>query len=133
VTGLVWAFALVTAAVHVLAFAWEVLLLQRPGVHQGIFGIPAEDLPAIRLWAFGVGFYNLFIAGGLVAGVLVWIGGHDAAGRALVLYLCVFTFLSGLVLVAADRMALGRPRGSGLGGAASQGLPPLAALIAFVL
>jgi len=132
-TIVVWIFALVTAVVHLLAFCWEVPLLSRPGVHEGIFGIPATDLPAIRLWAVGVGFYNLFISCGLIAGVIAWIAGYEITGRTLVIYLCLFAFLSGVVLLIADRLALGRPRGNGVGGALSQGVPPLIALTGALL
>jgi putative membrane protein len=62
VTVVVWIFAFVVAVVHLLAFTWETLLFQRPGVHQGIFAIPTADVASVRLWAFNVGFYNLFIA-----------------------------------------------------------------------
>ena len=44
-TVVVWVFALVAAAVHVLAFTWEVVLFERPGVHQGVFRIPTSDGP----------------------------------------------------------------------------------------
>ena len=129
-TVVVWIFALFVAVMHLLAFAWEVLLIGRRSVYEGVFGISTADLPAIRLWAFGVGFYNLFIAGGLIAGVIAWIGGFEVVGRTLVIYLCLFAFLSGIVLFVADRMALGRPRGKGVGGALAQGVPPLIALVA---
>ena len=46
-TGVAWIFALIGAAVHLLAFAWEVLLFDRPGVHRGIFAIPTTDVPAV--------------------------------------------------------------------------------------
>ena len=126
----VWAFALLTAGLHVLVFVWESLLISRPAVHSRIFAIPAADVPAIRLWAFGVGFYNLFLACGLIAGVFLWATGSVDVGRALVFYLCTILFLSGVVLLIADRMSLGRERGSGIGGALSQAIPPLLALIA---
>lgn len=125
-----WTFALVTAAIHAAVFALEALLIERPAVHAGVFAVPTTDVPAIRLWAFGVGFYNLFIACGLVAGVLAWAGGDEAVGRALVVYLCLFTFLSGLVLLAADRLGYSRRRGSQIGGAFGQAVPPLVALVA---
>lgn len=131
--GVVWAFALLAGVVHVLAFAWEVPLFSRVGVHQGVFGIPTEDVAAVRLWAFGVGFYNLFLAGGVVAGVAAWASGADTAGRTLVVYTCVFMFLSGIVLFVADRLALGRERGKGVGGSLAQSGPPLAALVAMAL
>jgi putative membrane protein len=129
----VWIFALVTAVVQITAFAWETLLFQRPGVHQGVFAIPAADVRPVRLWAFNVGFYNLFIACGLVVGVLAWMTGHEAAGQTLVVYLCLFTFLAGIVLFVSDRLALSRPRGTGVGGALAQGVPPLVAVLAALL
>jgi putative membrane protein len=132
-TVVVWVFALLAAVVHLLVFVWEAFLITRPPVHQGIFRIPASDVAAVRLWAFGVGFYNLFIGLGMIGGVIAWMLGYVAAGRILVVYLLVFMFLSGLVLVVADRLALGREKGSGIGGAIGQSGPPLVALVAFAL
>lgn len=129
-TVVVWVFALAAAILHILVFSWEALLFERPGVHQRIFSVPRADVPAIRLWAFGVGFYNLFLGCGTIAGVIAWSIGSETIGRTLVIYTCWFMFLSGIVLFIADRMALGRPRGSGVGGALGQGIPPLIALIA---
>ena len=80
-----------------------------------------------------MGFYNLFLACGTIAGVVAWSGGNETVGRALVIYTCLFMALSGLVLFIADRMELGRPRGKGIGGALAQGVPPLIALIAAAL
>ncbi|HEY9377968.1 MAG TPA: DUF1304 domain-containing protein, partial [Jiangellaceae bacterium] len=119
-TTLAWIFALVAAAVHILAFAWEVVLFERPGVHRGIFAIPSADVPAVRLWAFNVGFYNLFLAGGTITGVIIWIAGADETGRTLVIYTCAFMVLAGIVLYVSDRMALGRSRGAGVRGALAQ-------------
>lgn len=132
-TAVVWTFALLSAAVYLLAFAWETILFQRPGVHQGIFFVPGSDVPAVRLWAFGVGFYNLFLAIGAVAGVVAWSAGNETVGRTLVVFTCLCMFLGGAVLVVADRMALSRPRGKGLGGALAAGGPALVALIAAAL
>ena len=128
-TLMVWIFALLAALLHVVVFVWEAVLFRRPGVHQRIFFVPTADVPAVRLWAFGVGFYNLFLACGLVAGVIASSAGQVATGRALVIYICLFMFLSGLVLLVADRLELSRPRGKGLGGATAQSLPPLIALM----
>jgi putative membrane protein len=89
-TAVVWTFALLGAALHVVVFVWEALLFRRPGVHQRIFFVPTTDVPAVRLWAFGVGFYNLFLACGVVAGVIAWSTGDEAVGRALVIYVCLF-------------------------------------------
>lgn len=122
-------FAAVAALLHGVVFAWETLLIHRPGVHEGIFRIPASDLPAIRLWSFGQGFYNLFLASGTVIGLVLLNNGNLEAGRALVLYTCGFMVLSSFVLFAADRMALSRPKGAGVGGAIAQLVPALVVLL----
>jgi putative membrane protein len=132
-TIVVWVFALVAAAIHILVFVFEALLIERPAIHLGVFGVPASDVPAVRLWAFGVGFYNLFLGLGMVGGVIAWMAGYPTVGRTLVLYLLGFMFLSGLVLLVADRLAMGRERGKGIGGAIGQSGPPLLALIAALL
>lgn len=129
-TVVVWIFALIAALVHALAFSWEVVLFNRLSVHSGIFAIPTADVPPVRLWAFNVGFYNLFLAGGLVAGVIAWATGSVTVGRTLVSYVCLFMFLAGIVLFISDRLAMSRPKGTGVGGAIAQSAPPLVALLA---
>jgi putative membrane protein len=129
----VWLFALLTALIHIVVFAWEAFLLQRPFVHEKVFSIPVTDVPALRLWAFGLGFYNLFWALGLVIGVVMWMLGDVTPGRTLVIYVCVVLVLSGGVLFIADRAGLGRVRGANIGGAISQSVPPLIALLALAL
>jgi putative membrane protein len=120
----------VAVLVHLVAFTWEVLLFERPGVHQGIFKIPTANLPATRLWSFNVGFYNLFLAAGPMAGLVLLHSGHADAGRWLVLYCCAFMLLAGIALGVSDLRGLSRPRGAGRGGALAQALPPLGALVA---
>ena len=129
-TVIVWIFALLTAAIHIAVFFLEAVFFERPSVHQRVFSVPTKDVPAIRLWAFGVGFYNLFLGCGMIAGVIAWASVNETVGRTLVVYHCVFLVLSGLVLFIADRMALGREKGAGVGGALGQGVPPLVALVA---
>jgi putative membrane protein len=102
-------------------------------VHEGIFRIPGGDVPAAHLWAFNVGFYNLFLASGAIAGVILWWAGQDTPGRTLVVYTCLFMFLAGIALAASDRMALSRQRGDGVVGALSQSAPPLVALISLAI
>jgi putative membrane protein len=65
--------------------------------------------------------------------VIAWSAGDEAVGRALVVYTCLCMFLSGIVLLVADRLALGRARGKGIGGALAAGGPALVALIAAML
>ncbi len=122
--------ASLAAAVHLLAFVWETLLFRRPSIHEDLFRIPSGDVAAVRMWAFNVGFYNLFLGAGALMGVALWRAGEDTVGRALVLYTCSFMFLAGIALFVSDRLAMSRPRGAGLGGAAAQCTPPAIALIA---
>lgn len=125
-------FALAGAAVHVLAFVWEVCVFGRPGVHRDIFRIPTSDVPAARMWAFNVGFYNLFLAAGAVIGVVLWWSGDDVVGRALVLYTCSFMAAAGVALFVSDRLALSRPRGAGIVGSIAQTVPPAVAILGMV-
>jgi putative membrane protein len=124
----VWIFALLAAALHIVAFACESFLIERPRVHQGVFGL--HYVPAVRLWAFGLGFYNLFLGCGMVFGVIAWMSGNETVGRTLVIYICLFMLLCGIVLFIADRLGFGGERGKSIVGALGQSLPPLVALVA---
>jgi putative membrane protein len=123
-------FAALAAFVHVLVFVWETLLIRRPAIHRGIFRIASEDVPAVLLWSVNQGFYNLFLAGGTIAGLVALHTGDVATGRVLVLYTCAFMALCGVVLGVSDAFGLGRPKGSGWTGALGQLSPPLVVLIA---
>ena len=132
-TVVAWVFALLAALVHIVVWAWESLLIERPFVHQGVFSTPASDLPAIRLWTFGLGFYNLFLGLGMIAGVVAWATGAEVVGRTLVLYITAFMVLCGVVLFVDDRLGYGRVRGKHIGGAFGQAVPPLIAMVATLL
>jgi putative membrane protein len=113
--------AVVGALVHVAAFAMESLLFRRPAVQRLFLGhSPVE--PGVFLWAFNQGFYNLFVAAGVVAGLIAYHAGAAEAGTALVLYACAFMAAAGVVLVVSDR-TLWR-------GALGQAVPPALALLA---
>jgi putative membrane protein len=113
--------------VHLVVWVWEAFLIHR--VHQTVFGQPASDVPAIRLWAFGVGFYNLFLACGLIAGLIAVHSGHELVGRTLVIYVSWFMLLGSVVLAVADQLAMSRPRNQAWGGVAAEGVPPLVVLL----
>ena len=87
----------------------------------------------MRVWAFGVGFYNLFLGCGMVVGVIAWMSGNETVGRTLVIYICLFMVLSGIVLYIAGRLGFGGDRGKSIGGALGESLPPLVALVAALL
>lgn len=121
------------AAIHVLVFVWETVLFRRPGVHWGVFKVPAQDVEPVRLWSFNVGLYNLFLGSGTVIGLVALNTGDEPVGRALVFYTCAFMVLAGIALGVSDRLAMSRPRGTGLGGAITQITPALVAVVALAL
>jgi putative membrane protein len=119
-------FALLAAAIHVWFFVLESLLFARPGV-AARFGLRTPDqVEAVRPMALNQGFYNLFLAVGIAAGVAQMAGGADVAGRSIVLFACLCMVWAGIVLfVSSPRLARA---------ALLQLAPPLLAIVAtFVL
>lgn len=117
-------FVLVAAAVHVAVWPLESFLYGRPQVRVLLTGSTA-DAPEVRLWRFNVGFYNLFLALGLIAGFVALHLGHETVGRTLIIYLSFFMIGGGIMLFVSDPKLW---RGS-LG----QALPPTVVLLADVL
>jgi putative membrane protein len=119
--------ALVAAAIHVWFFVLESLTFSRPTV-WGRFGLrSAEAAEAVRPMAFNQGFYNLFLAAGVVGGLLlIAVANDQAAGRAIVLFACACMAGAGVVLGSTNRRLASA--------AAIQAVPPLIAIVAaFVL
>ena len=114
--------AVLAGLVHVWAGVLESFLFRREAVHAGVFHTPSENVPALRLWSFCQGFYNLFLAAGTFVGVALLHTDQRTAGVALVLYTCAFMVGCGIVLFVADKKPLD--------GALGQALPPLGALVA---
>ncbi|MFD5098603.1 DUF1304 domain-containing protein [Streptomyces albidochromogenes] len=114
-------FALIAAAVHVVVWPLESFLYGRASVRVLLTGSTA-DAPEVRLWRFNVGFYNLFLALGLIAGFVALRLGHVTTGRSLIVYICLFMIGGGITLfVSAPKLW----RGS-LG----QAVPPVVVLVA---
>jgi putative membrane protein len=95
-------FAVIAGLVHVAAFVMESLLFHRRSVRRIMTG-RAEDVPAVRIWAFNQGFYNLFLAVGALIGVYAWMTDHETVGDTLVLFSCGAMALAGVVLFLSDR------------------------------
>ncbi|MBM7785550.1 DUF1304 domain-containing protein [Tenggerimyces flavus] len=121
-------FALLAGLFHVVVFVMESVLFERPRVYHGVFGATAEDVKPMRVWAFNIGFYNLFLAIGAIVGVILWWAGNDVAGRTLLVFTMAAMFLAGCVLFLSDR--LGLRTGGSITGPLGQAIPPLIALIA---
>ncbi|MFE7525405.1 DUF1304 domain-containing protein [Kitasatospora sp. NPDC057542] len=104
-------FAVVAAAIHLIVWPLESFLYGHPRVRRLLTGGTA-DAPEVRLWRVNVGFYNLFLALGLVAGLVLLHSGHPGAGRAVVLYIAAFMVAGGATLFASEpklwRGALGQ-------------------------
>jgi putative membrane protein len=112
-------FAALAALLHVLFFAYESVLFERPDVHAR-FQTRTEDVPAVKPWAYNQGFYNLCLAIGALVGVVLALAGEESVGLALVLLACGSMLAAALVLVATNR-SMARA-------AATQGLFPLLAV-----
>jgi len=113
--------ALLAAALHVLFFCMESLWFMQPRVHRRFGAATAADAAASRLFAFNQGFYNLFLATGIVAGVaMLHLDGNAVAGQTLVLFCCACMVAASLVLVGSAGRRMWRA-------ACIQGLLPLLA------
>lgn len=119
-------FSALAAGIHVMIFAMESLLWDRPAVWKS-FGLrSAESATLVRPFAFNQGFYNLFLALGTVAGlVFVFRPELSAVGYALCLFALASMLLASLVLVSSSPK-LGRA-------ALIQGAAPLLGIVFLVL
>jgi putative membrane protein len=99
---LMWAAAVVAALVHVLIFCMESLWWTTPRV-RARFGQTPDTAEVTRLFAFNQGFYNLFLALGIFAGVALGARGPASPGFPLVVWSCLSMCGAALVLVFSAR------------------------------
>jgi putative membrane protein len=117
--------ALLAAGIHVLFFVLESVTFSQPTV-AARFGLTTpEQIAAVRPMAFNQGFYNLFLAVGIVGGLALIAAGSVDAGRAVVLFACACMVGAGLVLLSTNRRFARS--------AAIQALPPLVAIVVSLL
>ncbi|HEX5823667.1 MAG TPA: DUF1304 domain-containing protein [Candidatus Limnocylindrales bacterium] len=91
--------ALVAAAIHVWFFILESIVFTRPTV-AARFGLKTdEQIATVRPMAFNQGFYNLFLAVGIAAGIAQIAAGATIAGRSIVLFACLCMVWAGIVLL----------------------------------
>ncbi|MGI8498866.1 MAG: DUF1304 domain-containing protein [Gemmatimonadaceae bacterium] len=113
--------AVLAGLIHLLIFAMESVIFARPEVHRRFRTAP-QDLAAVQPWAYNQGFYNLFLAIGALAGVVIAHASRPLVGRTLALFACACMLGAALVLITSNRrMARG---------AMMQGMAPLVALVA---
>lgn len=115
-------FAGLAALLHILIFCMESLWFMQPQVYKRFGAISQADAESRRLFAFNQGFYNLFLALGCIAGlILLQTTEWAVMGRTLVLYTCACIVGAGAVLLYSAPQQM-------LRAAAMQGLPPLIAI-----
>jgi putative membrane protein len=112
--------AALAALIHLWIFAMESLWFLRPTVWSR-FGLRSqEDARVVRSFAYNQGFYNLFLAVGVIAGLGLLMTHDFEAARVLVLFACGSMVAAGVVLFLHDRRFLRA--------AAVQAGPPLVAI-----
>jgi putative membrane protein len=113
------------ALVHLVFFAMESMLWSSPRVWRR-FGLSSQrDADTVRPMAYNQGFYNLFLAGGAMVGLVLYWTTLRQVGFGLIFFCGVCMVLASLVLATTDR----RYRVTAL----LQGVLPLAGLILFVV
>ena len=100
------ALAFVAALIHVLFFYYESVTFSRPETWRR-FGLQTqEQADIVRPMAYNQGFYNLFLALGIVVGLVLVTNGSVEAGRAVVVFACACMVLAGVVLITTSRAML---------------------------
>ena len=97
------AAALVAAVLHVGFFYLESVVFARPTVWPRFGLATQEQADIVRPIALNQGFYNLFLAGGVLGGLGLIATGNPDVGRAIVLFACLCMAGAGVVLIATDR------------------------------
>ena len=115
-----WLAAMAAGLVHVVIFGMESLLWSTPQVRARFRQSP-EQADATKLFAFNQGFYNLFLALGTLAGLVLVLIGRSRVGWTLVYWNCLF-MLGAAVVLAGSAPAMRR-------GAVIQGAAPLLFLV----
>ncbi len=98
--------ALIAALIHVGFFYLESVAFIRPTVWPRFGLATQEEADVVRPMAVNQGFYNLFLAGGILAGLALIATGNPDAGRPVVLFACLCMVGAGLILMATDRRLL---------------------------
>ena len=117
---IMWIAGILAGVIHVLIFCMESLWWTTPTVRARFRQLP-EQAQATKLFAFNQGFYNLFLAIGVFAGIALLLAGHRVSGFTLVTWSCL-SMLGAAIVLAASAPQLRR-------GALIQGAAPLLFLL----
>ena len=106
-------FAVIAAILHIWFFVLESLLWRRPSTWRRFWVANQEDADTIAPMARNQGFTNLFLALGVLFGVLMAYPegnfihlGDGGTGEAIALFGCLVMVGAGIVLVLGDRRFL---------------------------
>lgn len=113
-------FAGLAGTIHVLFFVMESLLWMNPKVHSRFLVEDLADAEAINVFIMNQGFYNLFLAIGIFAGLYIF-RFNEIVGKTLVGY------VSSVMLGAAIVLIFTVP--AMVTGFLVQGLPPFIVLV----
>ncbi|NRD48175.1 DUF1304 domain-containing protein [Corallococcus exiguus] len=99
-------FAVIAALIHVLFFVMESIVFSQPKVWKR-FGLKSQaDADVVKPMALNQGFYNLFLAVGVLVGVALVHSGAVASGVAAVVFGCGCMLAAAVVLVSSNRRFL---------------------------
>jgi putative membrane protein len=118
-------FLVLAGLIHVYIFVLESLRWRHPATWK-IFGLTSQaDADTTAPLAYNQGFYNLFLAVGVVLGVILYWAGAVPAGAAIALFAGLSMVLAAAVLISTGRRNL-RP-------ASIQGIAPLIGVVTLII
>ena len=92
-------FAILAALLHVYIWTMESLTWKRPQTWKR-FGLESQaEADITSPMAYNQGFYNLFLAAGVIVGAVLIVTDKEAAGWSLVAFGCTTMILAAVVLV----------------------------------
>lgn len=121
-------FALLEALIYIAVFPLEAFFLRRAPV-QRFLSTPPANVPAVMMWAIPVGFRNFLIGAGVITGLIALHTGYEQAGRALILYCCVYMVVGGSTMALADALGHYPRKGGSIPGTLAATVPALIALV----
>lgn len=99
-------FAGLAAAVHVYIWVLESVLWMRESTRRAFRIRSVAEAETLRAMAYNQGYYNLFLALGVVVGLVLLWSGLELAGAVLTVFVCVSMVLAALVLITSNRRML---------------------------
>lgn len=117
-------FISLTALLHIFFFKLESIDFMKPETLKK-FRLTLEQAQPVKLWAFNQGFYNLFLALGLIYSLYLFQSDKMIAAKAISNVILLIIFGAGIVLVCSSPQSKFA--------ATVQSLPALIALISLFL